>query len=215
MTESNSLREWLGGERAIIALVFTDIIDSTVIGKRLGDPAWIEVLIKHFERARHYIAQCGGYEVKLVGDSCMVAFLTADKALRFALALLNDTGDPLISIRAGIHVGTVRVVENDIYGLMVNYTSRVQHAMKRCGIAFSPAAKSEIESQLGDAVKNLGKISVLDHDGLRGFRLDEQLLWEIVTPEIKAQRPGKPRSGRPESRHNGGVAKQNRTARGC
>jgi len=209
------LREWVGRERSIIALVFTDIIDSTVIGKRLGDPAWIEALIKHFERARHYIAQYGGHEVKLVGDSCMVAFPTADKALLFALAFLEDTGDPLITIRAGIHVGTVRVLENDIYGLMVNYTSRAQHAMKVCGIAFSPAAKTEIESQLGDAIKELGKIRVLQHEPLKGFRPDEQLLWEIVTLEIRTQRLGRARSGRPESRHNGNVAKRNGTQRGC
>lgn len=165
----------------IMALVLTDIIDSTVIGRRLGDAAWIQVVKKHFERARHYKAQYDGYEVKLVGDSCMIAFPTADKALRFALGLLKDTGDPSISIRAGIHVGRVQVMGNDIYGLMVNDTARVHHAMNRSGIALSAAAKAEIERQLG--VKDLGKIRVLHDARLNEFRSEEHPLWEIMIPE--------------------------------
>lgn len=171
-----------GNESSIVALVLTDIIDSTTTASRLGDGAWIELVKKHFARARQYLASYGGYEVKFIGDGCMVAFPTADKALLFALAFHKDTGDPSISIRAGIHVGPVRVEENDIYGSMVNYTARVLHAMNRSGIALSGAARSEIENQLGRPVTDISKIRVLHHDRLKGLSSEEHF-WEIMIPE--------------------------------
>jgi adenylate cyclase len=179
-TIPKSLRDWLGVERGPIALIFTDIVGSTELAITIGDRDWVRLLIDHFKKARTYIAKHGGYEVKLIGDSCMVAFRTADAALDFAIEFAIDTGDPKISIRAGIHVGDVRVIENDLYGLMVNYTARVQHALKGDGIALSTAAKQRIEHEHGAKVHERFEIAPLDHDRLRGFPADQQQLWEII-----------------------------------
>ena len=149
----------------------------------LGDRSWIELLKEHFKKARHYTELNGGYEVKLIGDACMVAFRTADAALEFALAFAADTGHPRISIRAGIHVGDVRIVENDIYGVMVNYTFRVQHAMKGSGIAVSTPAKLRIEHELGGNIRGRFDIIPLSLDQpLKGFPQDQQALWQIAEP---------------------------------
>ena len=42
---SQTLQDWIGQSR-IVALVFTDVVDSTVLGNQLGDERWIEVLQK-------------------------------------------------------------------------------------------------------------------------------------------------------------------------
>ncbi len=175
----SSLSSWLGTTRGPIALAFTDIVGSTELAISLGDRLWIHLLIEHFKKARHYTAMNDGYEVKLIGDACMVAFRTTDAALEFALAFSRDTGDPRISIRAGIHVGEVRLIDSDIYGVMVNYTSRVQHAMKGSGIALSTDAKQRIEHEYGGDVRARFAIKPLKHDGLRGFPADQQDLWQI------------------------------------
>lgn len=177
-----SLGDWLGVERGPIALVFTDIVESTDLAITLGDREWVRMLIEHFKKARSYIDKHDGYEVKLIGDSCMAAFRTADKALDFAMDFSIDTGALEISIRAGIQVGDVRVVENDVYGIMVNYTARVQHAMNDAGIALSTAAKQRIEHEHGSKIRGQFDIIPLDHEPLKGFPADQQELWQISTP---------------------------------
>lgn len=47
-----SLEEWAGAQNLGLTLVFTDIVDSTRIGIKLGDTKWIEDLFAHFSRAR-------------------------------------------------------------------------------------------------------------------------------------------------------------------
>jgi|GEM_PF-1306323 len=177
-----SIRDWFGLDRGPIALVFTDIVGSTDLAIRMGDRDWVSRLIQHFKKARIYIERHGGCEVKLIGDSCMVAFRTADAALDFAIDFAGDTGDPEITIRAGIHVGDVRVIESDLYGVMVNYTSRVQHAMVGQGIALSTEAKKRIEHEHGASVRRRFDIIPLNHNSLKGFPADQQELWQITTP---------------------------------
>jgi class 3 adenylate cyclase len=186
-----SLRTWLGVDRGPIALAFTDIVGSTKMAVSMGDRSWIALLMEHFKKARHYTKINGGFEVKLIGDACMVLFRTADAALEFAMGFAADTGDSRISIRAGIHVGDVRVVENDIYGVMVNYTFRVQHSMRGSGIAISTPAKLRIEHELGaDQRERFEIIPLMNHEPLKGFPEDQQTLWQITAPvKLRALKP--------------------------
>ena len=105
-----TLEEWAGTPTPQVALVFTDIIDSTPLLNELGDKRWIGVLIGHLNQGRHLLKHLDCYEIKFIGDSFMVAFRTAVEALCFALTLHEDTGDKKVKIRAGIHVGAVRII---------------------------------------------------------------------------------------------------------
>jgi class 3 adenylate cyclase len=147
-----TLQEWagVGASKTTLALVFTDIVGSTALGNRLGDDKWIELLMRHFTRARSLTEQYDCYEIKVIGDSFMVAFRTAYEALRFTMDFYCDTGDPQIGIRAGIHLGQVRIIDNDLYGRMVNFTSRVEHSIEGSGIAVSASAVGDIKAELGD-----------------------------------------------------------------
>src|SRR5439155_1089502 len=104
-----------------------------------------------------------GYEIKTIGDSFMVAFRTALKALDFALAFHARTGHDQVKIRAGIHVGTVQIEENDAFGSMVNYSARVQGHAKGAEIWLSDRAKSDIDEEKGRAPRSL---SWKEHTGL-------------------------------------------------
>ena len=44
-----TLEEWAGAPHLGLTLLFTDIVESTSIGIRLGDNRWIEDLFKHEE----------------------------------------------------------------------------------------------------------------------------------------------------------------------
>ena len=145
-----TLEEWPGSQNLNLTLVFTDIVDSTMIGLKLGDRRWIDELFKHFSHARRLASSFDSYVVKVIGDSLMVAFRTSTDAVTFAIELATDTGIDYISIRAGINSGQVQVRENDIYGLNVNFTSRVQHSLPGAGVLVSNSIKRdyEVESHL-------------------------------------------------------------------
>ncbi len=108
--EGQTLQEWAGTSR-IFALVFTDIVDSTKLANELGDERWIDLFLKHCARARELMPKYNGHEIKTIGDSFMVIFRTALDAMDFLLALVSNTGDERLSIRAGIHVGSARIME--------------------------------------------------------------------------------------------------------
>jgi class 3 adenylate cyclase len=77
-----NLQEWAGvtdhDPRATLAIVFTDIIDSTTLARDAGDAIMFDMLISHFETARSYCVLHDGFEIKLIGDAYMVVFRTAD-----------------------------------------------------------------------------------------------------------------------------------------
>lgn len=168
----------------MVALLFTDIVDSTALGNQLGDEQWIEVLQTHFAQARRLMNSYDCYEIKIIGDSFMVAFRTAVDALDFALAFHNDTGDTRVKIRAGIHVGPVRIIDNDMYGMMVNYTKRVESATNSNWVALSNEAKSHVDYEKA-ARHSLLKIRPRRVD-FKGFP-QPQTVW-VVLPSSSRRR---------------------------
>lgn len=72
-----TLEEWAGSQNLNLTLVFTDIVDSTLIGKKLGDRRWIDDLFLHFSQARSLTNFVDCFVVKVIGDSLMMAFRTS------------------------------------------------------------------------------------------------------------------------------------------
>jgi class 3 adenylate cyclase len=180
--QDETLEQWAGtrDSKATLALVFTDIVNSTLIGRRLGDDRWIPIVIKHFEQARHLKDKHNGYLIKVIGDACMVAFRTTVAAFRFATDFYADTGASEIRIRAGIHFGHVWIIDNDIYGSMVNLTSRIQHLVESNGIAISDPATNDIKGVLGVHARRM-RFNSEEHD-IKGF--GKQTIWRVMTYEM-------------------------------
>lgn len=184
-----SLQEWANVEewnpRTTLAVLFTDIIDSTALARTVGDRTMFEMLANHFEVARIKLMRYDAIEIKIIGDAYMAAFRTADDALQFALNFRADTGDARIAIRVGIHVGPVRIKDNDIYGLMVNYAARLSHLQVPGdeGIFLSDSAKANIEAEYGS---NHGDFRLRSVSGanLKGFPPSERV-WQVFTREIR------------------------------
>jgi class 3 adenylate cyclase/2-polyprenyl-3-methyl-5-hydroxy-6-metoxy-1,4-benzoquinol methylase len=145
---SKKFQSWAGGERVTLAIVFTDIVGSTSMGQELRDAGMNAVRQAHFDRCRNRISHLKGYEIKTLGDGIMVAFKSTDAALDYAIDLQSNTGHPLVKIRAGIHIGSVLVEEEDVFGGPVNFAARVVGTIKEAEIWLSNEAKLDI-SQLG------------------------------------------------------------------
>jgi class 3 adenylate cyclase len=167
---TSSFREWAGGERVTLAIVFTDVVGSTSLGVQLRDEAMNEVRRAHFAQSHRLIERFNGREIKNLGDGFMAAFKSADAALNYALALEKDTGHPQIKIRAGIHIGSMQVEEGDVFGDTVNFAARVIGfgGSKGKQICLSDRAKKDID-ELGSAQHKQLKWEPHDDVALKGY----------------------------------------------
>lgn len=115
-------------DRALAAILFTDMVGSTQQLSAAGDRAWRNLLDSHDVVARTVVEQHGGRLVRTsvtTGDGILATFDGPGRAIRCALAL-TDALRPLgIQIRAGLHTGEVENREGDIAGIAVHIAARV------------------------------------------------------------------------------------------
>ncbi len=116
-----------------VAILFSDIEDSTVLTERLGDERWLEVLREHNRVFREQIARHGGYEVKSQGDGFMLAFPDPCEALECAVSVqrafaereLEREFEEALRVRMGLHTGEVIAEEGDFFGKNVILAARI------------------------------------------------------------------------------------------
>jgi class 3 adenylate cyclase len=111
--------------RILATLLFTDLVDSTLIASQLGDVAWRELLSIHFEAARAQIERFGGREVKTTGDGLLATFVGPAQALHCAVAICHAVNREGLHLRASVHVGEVELVGSDIRGVAVHEAARI------------------------------------------------------------------------------------------
>jgi len=117
-----------GGEfaRALLTVLFTDIVAATAHAARLGDGRWRDLLSDHNEQVRAQLARFGGREVKTVGDGFLATFDgPPSRALRCALAVTRAARELGVEVRIGIHTGECELIGSDVGGMAVHIASRV------------------------------------------------------------------------------------------
>ena len=114
-----------------VTIVFTDIVDSTVLTSRLGDHAWRDVLRRHDTVIRDVTRDHGGTVVETQGDGSMLAFSSARRAVACAQTIQRDMSTAFtedsapIRIRIGIHTGDAIQEADRFFGTTVHYAARV------------------------------------------------------------------------------------------
>jgi class 3 adenylate cyclase/pimeloyl-ACP methyl ester carboxylesterase len=117
-----------GGElaRALLTVMFTDIVDATARAARLGDGRWRDLLADHDAQVRKQLARFDGREVKTVGDGFLATFQgPPSRALHCALAITAAARDLGVEIRIGVHTGECELIGEDVGGMAVHIASRV------------------------------------------------------------------------------------------
>jgi class 3 adenylate cyclase len=117
-----------GGEfaRALLTVLFTDIVDATAHAAGLGDGRWRDLLAHHDEQVRAELARFGGREVKTVGDGFLATFDgPPSRALRCALAITRAAPELALEVRVGLHTGECELIGEDVGGMAVHIASRV------------------------------------------------------------------------------------------
>lgn len=136
-----------------IAVLFTDVVESSRYFKRYGDLAGREMLRKHQELASRPVAEHGGAVVKVLGDSVMAYFTDPGEALKAAVKIQqrffrnNQGTDPKdqIRVRIGLHYGEGIVENGDIYGDVVNIAAKFLPLVQGDQIAVSQELYNELE----------------------------------------------------------------------
>src|SRR5262245_45464090 len=112
-------------DRVLAAVLFTDIVDSTVHVAALGDRGWHDVLDDHDRRVRAIVDRSGGRVVKTTGDGVLARFDGAGRAVRCAQAIVAEGGHLGLAVRAGVHAGECEVRGDDLAGMTVHVGARV------------------------------------------------------------------------------------------
>jgi class 3 adenylate cyclase len=117
-----------GGElsRALLTVMFTDIVDATARAAELGDGRWRDLLARHDQTVREELSRFDGREVKTVGDGFLVTFAgPPSRALRCALAITRVARELGVEVRVGVHTGECELIGEDVGGMAVHIASRV------------------------------------------------------------------------------------------
>lgn len=172
------LKSWSGGATvATFALVFTDIVDSTKLCAGFGDAAWDGYRQLHFAQTQQFIAKSSGCFIKNTGDGVLAAFHNADDAVTFAGNIVHKTGHAVVRVRAGVHIGQVKIDGDDTFGFHVNLTARVMNYLKYDGVIISDSVKIDLENRRSPSLATL--VWELHPDvSLKGIP-GPQKLWEL------------------------------------
>ena len=111
--------------RALMTVLFTDIVGSTERAAELGDARWRSLLSEHDRLTKDAVARHEGQAVKSTGDGYLATFDGPARAIRCAEELIGELRGADLEIRAGIHTGEVEVMGDDIGGMAVHLAARV------------------------------------------------------------------------------------------
>jgi class 3 adenylate cyclase len=137
-------------DTVLATVLFTDIVGSTQMAAEVGDQAWRELLARHHAVVRRELERFGGLELDTAGDGFLVRFDGPVRAIFCARAILDQVRDLGLELRAGIHTGECRRVEDKLAGIAVNVGARVSAAAGAGEVLVSGTVKdlvagSEIE----------------------------------------------------------------------
>jgi class 3 adenylate cyclase len=112
-------------DSVLATVLFTDIVESTARQAELGDRRWAELVREHHAVVRGCLARYRGRELDTAGDGFFAAFDGPARGIRCARAIVDEVGRLGIEVRAGLHTGECRTVDEKIGGLAVSIGARV------------------------------------------------------------------------------------------
>jgi adenylate cyclase len=130
-SEQPELRR-MAGRDGTLAILFSDIEDSTAQNERIGDRAWLKVLAAHDAVVRGQVELHDGHVVKSQGDGFMIVFAQPEEAVRGAIGIQRALAagkrrlrrNP-VRVRIGIHTGKAVAKDGDLFGRNVAFAARV------------------------------------------------------------------------------------------
>jgi class 3 adenylate cyclase len=154
--------------RAVMALLFTDIVGSTETLVDIGDQRWRALLGEYLGAVRAELARHNGREVNTAGDAFFATFSRPMDALQAAEGIRAAVEGLGLETRTGLHRGEVELRGEQVSGLAVHTAARVMAAAGGGDIYVSDAMRDAISAS---------DVSLLDRGmhALKGIPGDWQL----------------------------------------
>jgi adenylate cyclase len=110
-----------------VAIVFSDIEESTALNERIGDRAWVRLISSHDKLVRRHVKRHSGHVVKSQGDGFMIAFAQPEQAVMCSIDVQQSLHRRPngIRVRIGIHMGKSVRRGDDLFGRNVAMAARV------------------------------------------------------------------------------------------
>jgi DNA-binding NarL/FixJ family response regulator/class 3 adenylate cyclase len=189
----------------IVALLFTDVEDSTRLVQELGDE-YSAVMADHRRLVREAVADNGGHEIDCRGDEFFVAFASTRDAAHAAIEAQQalaahdwPTASP-VRVRIGLHTGEPTPAEGGYVGLDVHRAARICSSGHGGQILVSHATHELLAADEYD-FRDLG-----EHE-LKGLPRPERI-YQLVAPGLEEAFPplraGNGAQAAPEPEHAGG-----------
>ena len=116
----------------IRTVLFTDIVDSTILTQSLGDEEAMALLGVHDTIVRDALSALGGREIKHTGDGIMASFVSPAAAVRCAMQIQRELAkhaetnpERSLKVRVGAAAGEPVEQHNDLFGSTVQLASRL------------------------------------------------------------------------------------------
>jgi class 3 adenylate cyclase len=111
--------------RVLATVLYTDIVDSTRLLKRMGDMRWRGLLDMHDDIAGNLVRVHEGKLIKSTGDGVLATFDGPGRGIRFATTFGEQLHPLALPIRTGIHTGEIEVRGDDVGGMAVHLAARI------------------------------------------------------------------------------------------
>ena len=140
-----SLRDSEGGEvgpgSGFRTVVFTDLVGSTEVLRRLGDETGRAAFRDVEQTIEDLCKTHEGRLVKHMGDGSLLTFASPRSALRFSLAVQDALADRSLRLRIGMAAGEPIEEGGDIHGAVVVQASRIMDLAGAGDILVSDAVR--------------------------------------------------------------------------
>jgi len=172
-----------------LTILFTDLRDSTILYRQVGDAPAFGRVLDHFIVLREAITAEDGAVIKTIGDAVMAVFLRPVAAVRAMLAAQQrmaewgDRGGPRLYLKAGLHYGPcIAVTLNDrldYFGSTVNLASRLEKFSSGEDVIVSDVIRRDPEVAALVAAES-GELAAERFEAqLKGFDDQEFPLWRV------------------------------------
>jgi class 3 adenylate cyclase len=179
-----------------MAVLFTDLRNSTRLYREIGDAVAFGAVMNHFDVLREAISREGGAIVKTLGDAVMAVFPRPAPALRAimraqaALASPPEGTRPFI-LKAGLHAGPCIAVtldgRLDYFGSNVNIAARLEPLSTGTDCVITSGVRNDPETRalLEDPASGL---SAETHEAqLKGFDDESFQLWRVTRTTLRTR----------------------------
>jgi class 3 adenylate cyclase/pSer/pThr/pTyr-binding forkhead associated (FHA) protein len=163
--------------KELVTILFVDIVGSTRFYDEHGDVAGLVMVQKCLDLLIPLIEQHRGTVIKTIGDAILARFCDAESAVQSAVAMQRNLDErnrnrapaDQIHVRVAINLGLALLKGNDVFGDVVNVTSRIEGATGPDEIAISPSVYEKIQHlpdprvrKKASGVELKGKLGKLD-----------------------------------------------------